>query len=164
VASALRRVDLYVEAYGMTRLRIVVITAELFLAAVLVLVMAAGLRGRASWLPRAVLLAAAVSVLGLAAVNPDARIVQYDAQAGLGHRPDVSYLASLSADAVPAVDGLAEPLRSCLLGSVQVHAPRGLRDWNLGRARAAAVVAAAGADDLGRAGTACADYQVGLGD
>ncbi|GAA4347035.1 hypothetical protein GCM10023145_05630 [Angustibacter luteus] len=143
VASALRRVDLYVEAYGMSRLRMVLITGELFLAAVLLLVMVAGIRWRAAWLGRAVVLAAAVSVLALAALNPDARIVRYDAQAPLASDLDVSYLQGLSADAVPAMDALAEPLRSCLLSGVPVNAPQGWRDWSLGRSRAATVTAAA---------------------
>ncbi|WP_426562263.1 DUF4153 domain-containing protein [Angustibacter sp. McL0619] len=147
VASALRRVDLYVETFGMTRLRLVAITAELFLAAVFVLVIAAGLRGRASWLPRAVVLAAAAAVLGLAAVNPDARIVQYDTRAGLARQPDVSYLAGLSSDAVPAMDQLAEPLRTCLLWNAPRDGQRGLRAWNLGRSRAAALLGRTGPVD-----------------
>jgi hypothetical protein len=167
VASALRRVDLYVQAYGMSRLRLVAIAAELFLAAVLVLVMAAGLRGRAPWLPRAVLLAGVATVLGLAGVNPDARIVQYDAQADLGRALDVPYLASLSADAVPAFDQLAEPLRSCLLETADLAGPRELRDWNLGRARAEQVAARdapAGPVVDSVAGSACARYYSGVQD
>jgi len=87
--------------------------------------------------------------------NPDARIVQYGAQASLG-RSDVAYLANLSADAVPAMDQLAEPLRSCLLRTADATGPRGLRDWNLGRARAAAV--AARPASFAVAPTACAPF------
>ena len=49
---------------------------------------------------------------------------------------DVYYLQQLSPDAVPAVDGLEGPLRTCLLASVAVTPPTGFADWNLGRARA----------------------------
>ncbi|WP_081785172.1 DUF4153 domain-containing protein [Cellulomonas sp. KRMCY2] len=143
VASALRRMDLYVEAFGLTRLRLYVVAVEVVLAAILVLVMVAGVRWRGSWLPRAVVQVVAVAMLGLAVVNPDALIVRHNTTADLDVALDVSYLQGLSADAVPAMDDLEEPLRSCLLASVDVGPSEGLADWNLGRSRAAGVLAEA---------------------
>lgn len=144
VASALRRMDLYMDAFGLTRLRLLVVVVEVVLAAVLVLVMVAGLRRAtqdrrvpAPWLPRAVLLTVAAGMLGLAGVNPDALILRHNTSAQLEVPLDVAYLQGLSADAVPAADRLEEPLRSCVLDGLPVAAPQGVGDWNLARAVAA---------------------------
>lgn len=140
VASALRRMDLYVEAFGLTRLRLLVVVAEVVLATVLVLVMVAGVRWRGSWLPVAVVQVVAVAMLGLALANPDAQIVRHNTTAEAREQLDLTYLRGLSADAVPALDALDEPLRSCALAGREVPAPEGLGDLNLGRSRAAAVL------------------------
>jgi hypothetical protein len=143
VVSALGRMDLYVDAYGLTRLRLVVVVAEVAMAVVLLLVLLAGIRWRAAWLPLAVVHVVGLSVLGLAVVNPDAQIVRYNVAAGgatAAEGLDVYYLQQLSPDAVPAVDELEGPLRTCLLASVAVTPPTGFADWNLGRARAAEAV------------------------
>ena len=70
VASALRRMDLYVDAFGLTRLRVFVTVTEIALAAVFVLLLVAGIRWRGGWLPRAVLQVVGVAMLGLAAPQP----------------------------------------------------------------------------------------------
>jgi len=158
VVSALRRMDLYVEVFGLTRLRLFVVLLEVAMAAVLVLVMVAGVRWRGRWLPRAVLQVVAGAVLALALVNPDAQILRYNTTADLRPALDVTYLRDLSADAVPAMDGLPEPLRSCLLARVHADPPAGLADWNLGRDQAARVVAAAGLGTGG--GSGCAEYGI----
>lgn len=150
VASALRRMDLYVDAFGLTRLRVLAVTLELLLAVVLVLVLVAGARWPstpARWLPRAVVHATATAALALAVANPDALIVRHNAAADLDGGLDVGYLQGLSADGVAAMAALDEPLRSCLLRGVGVDAPAGPVDWNLGRARAADALA--GADPTG---------------
>ena len=142
VASALRRMDLYVDAFGLTRLRVFVTVVEIALAAVFVLLLVAGIRWRGTWLPRAALQVLAVAMLGLALVNPDAQIVRHNTTAELAGPLDVDYLAGLSADAVPAfaqIDG--DPaLRSCLLTSAGPAPQLGFADWNLGRERAAQVL------------------------
>ena len=115
VVSALGRMDLYVGAYGLTRLRLVVVVAEIAMAVVLLLVLVAGIRWRAGWLPLAVVHVVGLAVLGLALVNPDAQIVRYNVAAdeqGLGSGLDVEYLQGLSADAVPAMAVLDAPLRA----------------------------------------------------
>jgi hypothetical protein len=150
VASALRRMDLYIGAYGLTRLRLFVVLVEVVLAVVFVLVIVAGVRWRAGWLPRAVVQVVAVAMIALAAVNPDAQIVRYNATAEFDSALDVSYLRGLSADAVPAIDRLDEPNRSCLLSSVDAKESGGLVAWNLGRSRAERTLAewrSAGAAD-----------------
>ncbi|MFI2752390.1 DUF4153 domain-containing protein [Cellulomonas sp. P22] len=142
VASALRRMDLYVDVFGLTRLRVFVVVVELVMAAVLVLVLVAGVRWRAGWLPRTVVQVVAVAMLGLAVANPDAMIARHNTAAGPdAPLMDLTYLQGLSADAVPVLDQLSEPWRSCVLGGAHVDAPQGPADWNLGRERAATVLA-----------------------
>ncbi|MFE5241828.1 MULTISPECIES: DUF4153 domain-containing protein [unclassified Streptomyces] len=115
VASALRRMDLYVDAFGLTRLRISVAAVELWLGVVLVLILAAGVFG-ARMLPRAVAVSAAVGVLAFGLISPDGQIAEQNVQRYESDRTiDIQYLKGLSADAVPALNELPEPLRSCAL-------------------------------------------------
>ncbi|MFI8965263.1 DUF4153 domain-containing protein [Streptomyces sp. NPDC053493] len=118
VASALRRMDLYVDAYGLTRLRISVTTMEIWLGVAILLIMAAGIWG-ARLLPRALAASAAGFVLVFGLIQPDAVIAAQNVERHerLG-KIDVHYLEGLSADAVPALDRLPEPLRSCALRDI----------------------------------------------
>ncbi|WP_308290435.1 DUF4153 domain-containing protein [Streptomyces meridianus] len=118
VASALRRMDLYVDAYGLTRLRVSVTAMELWLGAVIVLIMAAGAT-RAHWLPRAVGASAVAAVLAFGLVSPDGLVAEQNVRryATTG-KLDVVYLRQLSADAVPGLDALPEPERSCALRDI----------------------------------------------
>ncbi|KGM14852.1 hypothetical protein N867_14790, partial [Actinotalea fermentans ATCC 43279 = JCM 9966 = DSM 3133] len=145
VASALRRMDLYVEAFGLTRLRVFVVAVEAALGVVLLLVLLAGVRWRAPWLPRAVVGVAAVTLLALAAVNPDGLVLRHNAQGwlsgSLAEPLDVEYLRGLSADAVPDAAALPEPLRSCVLSAQDVTPAVDLAGWNLGRTQALDVLA-----------------------
>jgi len=136
VVSALGRMDLYVDAYGLTRLRLVVVVAEVAMAAVLLLVLLAGIRWRATWLPLAVVHVVGLSVLGLAGADPDGLIVRVNASADLEAPLDLEYLRGLSLDAVPAMDALDEPLRSCLLADQYPTQDAGAPGWNLARHRA----------------------------
>lgn len=139
VASALRRMWLYEDAYGFTRLRLLVQAVEFWLGSVFVLVGLAGIRLRVRWLPRAVVATGALTMLALATVNPDAfiaerAVVRYT-ETG---RIDLGYLAGLSSDAVPALDRLPEPQRACTLLFIDADLAWG-EPWyaaNLGRARA----------------------------
>jgi hypothetical protein len=119
VASALRRMGLYVEAYGFTRVRLVAFTAEVLLGVAFLLVIAAGVRLRAGWLPAASVAAVVAAVLALVAIDPDAVvagtiIARFDRDQHL----DAGYLSGLSADAVPEIDQLPEPYRSCVLAGL----------------------------------------------
>ncbi|MER5746877.1 DUF4153 domain-containing protein [Streptomyces sp. NPDC002225] len=140
VASALRRMDLYVDAYGLTRLRISVAAVELWLGVVIVLIMAAGFFG-ARMLPRAVAASAAVGVLAFGLLSPDWLIAEQNVQRyRADHAIDIDYLSGLSADAVPALDTLPEPLRSCALRDIERtlnddEAPWYATSWGEARAR-----------------------------
>ncbi|MCJ0869216.1 DUF4173 domain-containing protein [Streptomyces sp. AP-93] len=148
VASALRRMDLYVDAYGLTRLRLSVAGVELWLGLVIVLIMAGGLFG-ARWLPRAVAGSAVAAVLAFGLMSPDGMIAEgnvtrYERDGKI----DLAYFQSLSADAVPALDRLPEPRRSCALRGIAGDlAEAGRRPWyatSLGERRARQILSERG--------------------
>ena len=142
VASALYRLHVYEEAFGFTRLRLFMTAFEAWLGVLLALTLAAGVRLSAGWLPRAGVATAAAGLLALAAVGGDGFVAQRNVdrweQTGA---LDLAYLQQLSADAVPAVDGLPEPLRSCVLGRMAAGPADGPGGWNLSRSGARALVA-----------------------
>jgi hypothetical protein len=134
VGSALHRMQLYEQAYGFTRLRLLVSVFEGWLGLLVVLVMSTGVRLQGWWVPRAALLTGAVAVLALAAVNPDA----YIARANLDRldrtgEVDAAYLSGLSADAAPALAGHPAGTEACASGSGR---DSGGLSWNLSRRRA----------------------------
>lgn len=138
VATALSRMSLYVQAYGLTELRLLATAGEVVMGVTLLLVLAAGVRWRARWLPLAVVRVAGAAMLALALLNPDALMVRYNTQ--VQEVPlDVWHLQQLSADAVPAFDALDEPLRSCLLSQVGVPTDDSVWEWNLARHQARAI-------------------------
>lgn len=142
VASALFRMHTYEQAYGYTRLRLLVSGCELWLGSVLVLVLAAGVRLRGRWLPEAAVATAVAALLGLAAINPDGFIADRNVtrQARTGSI-DLPYLSGLSADAAPALDRLPAPLRDCVLSGFAARLDGDdWRAWNLGRTRARTVL------------------------
>ena len=154
LASALRRLELYESVFGYTRLRLSVHATILWMAAVFLLILAAGLRMRASWLPRATVLLTGASLLVFTLVDPDRLIAERNVQRyRVTGSIDLSYLSSLSADAVPALAELPPPLRGCALWEQSHLGTRALRyggrwgeeareylhplAWNYGRRRAA---------------------------
>jgi hypothetical protein len=143
LASALKRLLLYEEAFGFTRLRISVHAVILWLAGVLVLVMAAGAVRRGRWLTRAVVGFSAAGLLVCNVANPDALVAtrNVDRYSETG-RIDLPYLSGLSPDAVPSLSALPPGLRACVLaGHAELLAePDSWPAWNLSRARARAVL------------------------
>ncbi|MFF0335408.1 DUF4153 domain-containing protein [Streptomyces fimicarius] len=145
VASALRRMDLYVEEYGLTRLRISVAAMELWLGVVLILILAAGVFG-ARFLPRAIAVSAAAGVLAFGLLSPDGLIAEQNVQRfenSTSTAIDIDYVKDLSADAVPALDRLPEPERSCALRIIQnevLHADTPWYATSWGEARAKAIL------------------------
>ncbi|MFF4236161.1 DUF4153 domain-containing protein [Actinomadura geliboluensis] len=140
VAVALRRLYLYEETFGWTRLRLWVHAFELWLGLVVVLVAVAGVvRGRVPWLPRAVAGSGAAAMIALALLNPDGFIAEHNvARHAETGKIDVPYLRDLSADAVPALDRLPEPLRTCALREIayDLDQDEPAMSANLARARA----------------------------
>ncbi|MFJ3299195.1 DUF4153 domain-containing protein [Streptomyces bacillaris] len=143
VASALRRMDLYVDEYGLTRLRISVAAMELWLGTVFVLILAAGVFG-ARFLPRAIAVSAGAAVLAFGLISPDAVVAEQNVRRFEDRGSiDLAYLRDLSADAVPALDRLPEPQRSCALRTVQGELRGSDSPWyatSWGEARAAEIL------------------------
>jgi two-component system, OmpR family, sensor histidine kinase BaeS len=137
VASALYRMDLYQDAYGFTRLRLLVDLFEGWLGLVVIGVLVAGIRLSGWWLPRMALLSGAALLLGLALANPDAWIARHNLERyEATGKVDWFYLSGLSADAVPTlVEELPQADRYCVLREFQDEKD-GWAGWNLSRTRA----------------------------
>jgi hypothetical protein len=135
VISAIHRMWLYQQAYGFSVQRVMVITIELWLGAVFILIAVAGIRMTARWLPRAIVVAGAVALLGLAAVNPERLIAErnidrYQQKGTL----DTEYLLGLSPDVEPALRRLPESMRAC--ARYRDDDPDAWYEFNLSRSRA----------------------------
>ncbi len=115
VASAINKMRLYEQAYGLSSDRVLVFTFEFWLGLIYVMICVAGVRMSAAWLPRATLLSGAVVVLGLAAINPDRLIAERNIDRfAASDKIDLAHLSRLSADAVPALERLPEAQRACV--------------------------------------------------
>jgi hypothetical protein len=147
VVSALLRMWSYQQAYGFTVSRLLVAACEVWLGVVYLLVIGAGARMRAGWLPRASVALGMVMLLGLAAVNPEGFIARHNIERyeSTG-RLDTRYLAGLSPDAIDAVRALPEPVRGCVLVGIadQLGSGGDWRTWNASRAAARAEFAGHG--------------------
>lgn len=120
--SALRRLGLYEEVYGFTRLRISVHASILWLVGIFGLVLAGGAVRRFRWLPQTVVAYTGAALLAFTLINPDRVIATKNVERfNETGRIDVGYLAGLSADAVPALAELPEPLRSCALVDLRLE-------------------------------------------
>ena len=145
LASALKRLGLYEQAYGFTRLRLLSHVFSLLVGGVLLL-----LAAQLFWRERQLFLAGTVALgftalTALNAINPDA----YIAARNLDRRqprkaPSLGYISELSADAVPAVIARYRNGPPNVRYADQIDAwacetltpDRGWRGWNLGAARA----------------------------
>ncbi|WP_299571610.1 DUF4153 domain-containing protein [uncultured Williamsia sp.] len=139
VASALHRMDLYVDAFGATRLRVGATAVELWFAVVLVALMAAGAGFGTRQFARAIAGVTIVGALAFAAYDPDARIaeINVDRYEKTG-RVDVGQLSDLSPDAADQLLRLPPHLRDCVLTALagDVRMDRRWADTNLARERA----------------------------
>ncbi|WNV90456.1 DUF4153 domain-containing protein [Umezawaea sp. Da 62-37] len=155
VASALSRMWAYQQAYGFTALRLLVFACEVWLAAVYVMVIGAGVKLRAAWLPRSMVATGIATLLVLSALNPDRFIAEHNVERFRATgKIDLPYLATLSVDAVPAFDPLGPAVRDCLLAEMksQLEDTGEWYAWNLSRERARPLLDAVGWDrscDLG---------------
>jgi hypothetical protein len=139
VVSALSRMYTYQKVYSFTGERIFVMAFELLLGGIFVMIIVAGIRWRGAWIPRLTVALAVVLLLSLAVLNPEdyaarRNITRYQ-QTG---KIDAWYLRALSADAVPALADLPDPVRRCTLSWIadDLDQPDPWYAWNLGRARA----------------------------
>ncbi|MFI6508396.1 DUF4153 domain-containing protein [Streptosporangium sp. NPDC050855] len=150
LVSALHRLGLYADAYGLSRLRASVAATVWWLGGVFALVLAAGAarlvgRGQAYWLPRTLVVMTSVSLLAFALWNPDLRVAETQIAVRGPAGVDLDYLGDLGAEAVPALDRLPEPARSCVLRDVvaanDLAGPDPWNGWNLARGQARELLA-----------------------
>ncbi|MFL5894146.1 MAG: DUF4173 domain-containing protein, partial [Thermoleophilaceae bacterium] len=139
LASALKRLGLYEDAFGFTRTRLAADGVILWLAGVFALVAWAGLANAGRRLPRAIAALTGAALIAFTVMNPDAIIAgrnidRYE----LGGRIDLGYLSHLSADAVPSLARLDARHRSCALGRLRkrLSGGDGVVGANVSRARA----------------------------
>lgn len=134
VGSALYRLWLYQQAYGLTVLRLVVAAPEVWLATGFVIMLVSVLRLRPGRPTRGVVAAGMLTLFVLAALNPKRPVAEQNVQRSAATGTvDVSYLAGLSADAAPVLATLPEPVRSCALTGLP--AALTARDRTAGRPR-----------------------------
>jgi Domain of unknown function (DUF4153) len=144
LASALRRLELYEDAFGLTRLRLGAEAIAVWLAALFAFLIAAGLarRFRRRLIP-AVVLGSAVGLLAFSLASPDELIAKRNVQRWQETgKLDVGYLQSLSADAAPAIATLPPALQDVAVRKLRERLSR--RDnwssFNLARTRARAII------------------------
>lgn len=143
LVSALRRLNLYEEAFGFTRARMLAHAVLLWFGALFVLVLAAGVRWEGRWLPRAAMAVTGAVMLGFCLVRPDALIARHNVQRfEETGRIDLDYLDGLSLDAVPALAQLPATMRPCVLAddARQVPSDATWHAVNLSRRQARAVL------------------------
>ncbi|MGH3014471.1 MAG: DUF4173 domain-containing protein [Gaiellaceae bacterium] len=140
LVSALSRLRLYEEAFGLTRLRLLAEAVAVWLGAFFALLLTAGLVVRL----RRVLAPVAIAGTGLALLvfsllDPDGLIAQRNVErwrdtGGI----DLAYLRTLSADAAPELASLPPTLRASALGPLRsaLAADEPWSSFNLSRTRA----------------------------
>lgn len=140
VASALYRMHVYQDAYGFTRLRLLVDVFEGWLGILVLATLAGGVALRAVWLPRFALFSGVALLLGLAAINPDAWIAQHNIDRfETSGKVDWTYLQGLSDDALPVLSTLPPGLVGCAV-SLEGRTDDDWLEWNLGRSRARSTI------------------------
>jgi hypothetical protein len=104
MTSALLRMKLYTDEFGLTELRLYTTAFMLWLAIVFVWFIGTVLYGQANRFMFGALLAGFAVLIGLSAINPDEVIVRTNAsRANTPNAFDGRYVIGLSADAVPAL-------------------------------------------------------------
>jgi hypothetical protein len=142
-ASALQRMHVYVDQYGLTELRIYAVGAILWIAVVLIWAVATVVRGDARRFAVGVVLAGFTATLALNAVNPDAVIARTNLDRA---QVDPAYLANLSDDAVPTLVARLAAVRNPALQASLAAALLDRRfdgdplGWNASRSAARAAV------------------------
>jgi hypothetical protein len=159
MASALQRMRLYQQTFGLTELRLYTTAFMAWLFAVLVWLVLTVLRGQRDRFAFGVLLAGLAVVVGLNAINPDSLIVWRNAAIADGRSFDSVYALKLGPDSVPALvtnfDKVPPGERCHVARELQrryLDADDDWRTWTWGRYRAHHAVSSSGALAI-----ACAD-------
>lgn len=135
--SAWRRMQLYREEFGLTRLRFFTTAFMIWVAILLLWFVLTVLTGRRHRFAIGALSTAVATVIVLHAINPDALIVETNlARARSGKRAlDAEYVMRLSDDAAPVIVANRNAFAPLLLQRyASKPRPTGWRTWNLSRA------------------------------
>lgn len=159
IASAIQRMRLYQDAYGLTEQRLYVTAFMVWVSVSLLWFGTTVLRGRESRFAFGSLVAGFGTLAVLNLMNPDALIARTNlAHAHATGRLDGAYLSQLGPDAAPVLlprvggwAGSAACEYALLLGARLERADGGWTTWNAGRSRAVAELAARG-DEIESAG------------
>jgi hypothetical protein len=144
IASALQRMRLYEQAYGLTELRFYAVGVIVWLAVVFVWFCVTVLRGRRDVFAAGAVVAGFIATAALNVVNPDAVIARTNLDRP---RVDAAYVAGLSDDAVPTLLARLPSLRPDLRKAIATELLRrrvqrgDWRSFNVGRSRAAGLLA-----------------------
>jgi hypothetical protein len=153
--SAVQRLTLYTDAFGLTVDRITAAAIMAWAAAVLVLFAMTVLRERRTGFSSAAVIAGIVAAFALVALNPAQMAARsnLDRAVAGGREADVDFLLGLGGDAVPTIiermDDLPPQARCALARDLlarwsdqpeDVSVDRAWRTWNAGRAAARAAV------------------------
>jgi len=149
IASALQRMYLYLEEYGLTELRLYATNFMVWLAVVLVWFLLTVLRGRRDRFAFGALVTGFAAILLINVINPDALIARTNLdRLEEGKRFDAYYLTTLSADAAPVLlEALPEIPEERLVIEPDFSVEQAIvhrwrdgetdwRTWNLSRERA----------------------------
>jgi Domain of unknown function (DUF4173) len=136
IASAIQRMRIYQQAYGLTELRFYGTAFLIWLAVVFALLLITILNGRRHLFAAAALASALIAVVCLNAVNPDNWIARVNIERfHQGKKIDVAYLNTLSDDAYATLD--AAHLAGLRLDQRKSSdCSPDWRTWNWGRAQA----------------------------
>ncbi|MPZ99268.1 MAG: DUF4173 domain-containing protein [Dehalococcoidia bacterium] len=149
MASALQRMSVYEEAYGLTEPRLYVVAFLVWLAAVFALFLRTLLVARNDWFVAGSVAAAAAVLAVLAAIGPDALIARRNIDRdSIEHPFDAHHAAQLGADATPTLVrnlGVLAPDDACIVARALLDRWGGgsgddLRSWNWSRSAAARAV------------------------
>jgi hypothetical protein len=149
MASALQRLRIYEQAFGLTETRLYAATALLWLGTVFAWFLWTITKAQRESLAIGILATAVVALMTLNVLNPDGFIATTNtARLSSGKTFDAEYALSLSADAVPTlVENLNRlpPDDACVVAKGLLNRwsnKDGFRSWNLGRERAVETVRA----------------------
>jgi hypothetical protein len=138
LVSAVQRLLLYEDAFGLTRLRLFATAFALWLGALFALLILAGLaepvRRR---LGRTAVVGTALALLGFSLLSPDRLIAERNVERWRETgRLDTDYLTSLSADALPALVALPAGLGVQAVFAAELDGTEPWSSYNVSRARA----------------------------
>ena len=167
LASALLRMRLYIDVYGLTQLRFFTTAFMFWLVVVFVWFAATILRERRQLFMAGVYGSGVAAVFLLAAIDPIARIAQFNVR----HRTetgryDVNHAATLGPDAVPAViaglDELEQQHRCAVVNGLRSQDERGRVDdwraWNFSQERSERLMRS----NAARFDAMCGPYEAGV--